>query len=1432
MEIRIADSEVSTEQARKKMEDDDDIDIESLLKEGRPSIEDMKCLARAISDNPEELRKLYQLLGLSDDELGDLNDAGKDTIDGAPILRHLKQECMPDITYERIAAVLVNRRDLVVKYCKDLIPTYILARGGNTLAAYQRALTSGKTYDKRVKVLMIGEDRVGKTSLGKALKGEAFDEHEASTNGVLMSEALKNASEMPWRNSEAHRKSSAYKYKCAEFIHQELLRGSTDQLSDETTTKAPAVELTGVTPNTEQPASVQTDGIVPSRATRVENAESIQDNLDLYDEVDNCRNDTDGIWPVIWDFAGQAVYRAIHPIFMSPEAVYVLAFDLSKTLFDRAGGNGGENHSVPNPESEDSNLDHIMRWMDLVHALKRSTDGETLPPVILVGTHADCVKEDSEKIMDCLLDRFCRSKTVLGEHIAGSIAVDNTRAGKAVGQEDPQIVPLRRLILDVANKMPHTKKEVPLQWLYIESKIQEQAQNGVKYIPKGSFKEEIIEKVCKVQDAGDVEPILHFLHDRGTVIYHEQANNPNSLVVLDPQWLVNVLCKIITVVPSREEKINIRSHRIKLQEKGILAKELLDHACKELGVDHVEQSLLFLMEKFNLLFRCPSMDNEEIYLVPCMLTERPGKEIIPTANGALPSPVYLTFKTEYVPAGLFSRLVVHFGVWAATKSSCEQQQIYANAARFVLDGKNFLGLVCFKSVIKLHLWSQDNSDPFGDGDSGFHSEVYSYLKNSLEKMREECHWLRSLSWKLCVQCRLCAGKIDSNTGNCIWHDTNGCLHDDCAHYISLKTRPFHCPDAKGNDPFLPEEKLYPWIQAVDDSNNNNIPADETVGQSALIPGKPEMVLSSLEPLQKAPRSSTNAKQVMLLAGEWGSSKGGLPTINRQLAIELAKSPNLEVTFYLTKCSEEEKRIATNSGITIIIAKERPGYEVLDRLGFPPEELPVIDVVVGHGVKLGKQAQLIQRFCPKCVWIQFEHTAPEELAMYKKYSCNISRGEQKHHTEVQLSALADLVVAVGPKLTEDFKTYLRPYPKKKVFEITPDPSIFHEFKECKQAKEDREKFYVLMFGRGDSEDFELKGFDIAAKAIAELKDQKYHLYSVGASTGSEEEVAEKLLQQGISRRQLSVRGFIESRTKLAKLLCEVDLAIMPSRTEGFGLTALEALSAGLPILVSGNSGFAKALENMRNPLAASCVVDSEDAKDWAAAIQAVKEKPRSQRLQDAKRLKECCEKTFAWSKRCTALMRQMLALVEERRGDNKDCGRLQDKAASDVQSVKDLAEENDTGTQPSPPLRRRPEAVETPEKCKHGWEHGNNSTCSDSELGSIAKVDSKPSISPEVEESIRMENQELNESYLAQDEFQQTKEGPDQVKQSETEESTTKLLLRRGVQWKTDHEGNRKEDVKRSRIEGIKVRNSKVTKAIPVTAAVLLAAMLLLLIAYK
>ena len=148
--------------------------------------------------------------------------------------------------------------------------------------------------------------------------------------------------------------------------------------------------------------------------------------------------------------------------------------------------------------------------------------------------------------------------------------------------------------------------------------------------------------------------------------------------------------------------------------------------------------------------------------------------------------------------------------------------------------------------------------------------------------------------------------------------------------------------------------------------------------------------------------------------------------------------------------------------------------------------------------------------------------------------------------------------------------------------------------------------------------------------------------VGAPEGKQEEVAENLLQSGIDRNQLFVRRFIQSKERLKELFYEVDLVIMPSRTEGFGLTALEALSAGLPILVSGNSGFGDILRTL--PLGKPFVVDSADPKEWAKAITGVHLKDRAALLQEIQRLRTSYEEKFSWKKQCEALLKKMQSLV--------------------------------------------------------------------------------------------------------------------------------------------------------------------------------------------
>ena len=376
-------------------------------------------------------------------------------------------------------------------------------------------------------------------------------------------------------------------------------------------------------------------------------------------------------------------------------------------------------------------------------------------------------------------------------------------------------------------------------------------------------------------------------------------------------------------------------------------------------------------------------------------------------------------------------------------------------------------------------------------------------------------------------------------------------------------------------------------------------------------------------------------RVTLLSAGWkASSNGDLTTINRELAIQMAKHPNVEVSVFLPQCSEEDKKDADSYNVKLIEAVKLSGFEPVDWLASVPEG-HAMDCVLGHGVALGRQIQIIKRNSnySHCKWIQVVHTAPEEIGMFK----SISEGQQMQQTEVELCEMADQVVTIGPKLTDAYKRQLR---KQDVFNLT--PSILTEFSDVQQASEERRTFCVLLTESGNREDFDVKGYDIAMKAIAKLEDKSYQLRFASKERGKEDELADKSLQCGIGRNQLIICSFDENRETLANLFSAVDIAILPSKTEGFGLSALEAISAGLPVLVSGNSGIAEALREVPN--GSHCIVDSEDPADWARAIKAVRDKKRKVRLAEAKILRENYLQQFSWEEPCNFLVKKMYSLA--------------------------------------------------------------------------------------------------------------------------------------------------------------------------------------------
>ena len=392
--------------------------------------------------------------------------------------------------------------------------------------------------------------------------------------------------------------------------------------------------------------------------------------------------------------------------------------------------------------------------------------------------------------------------------------------------------------------------------------------------------------------------------------------------------------------------------------------------------------------------------------------------------------------------------------------------------------------------------------------------------------------------------------------------------------------------------------------------------------------------------------------ITLLGSEWNSLAGGLSTLNREFAIHLAQHTNARVSLLVPEgtCNDRDKREAHSFDINVVETKQRPGYEPLDWLGIPPEDHQM-DVVVGHGVKLGRQVQFIkcaQQF-RNCKWVQIVHTAPEDLGKYKDYKNPTSRGEQKHWDEVGLCKCADLVVPVGPKLEKAYFSYLQGCKKRgDIFGLI--PGLFdREFGDIVQMpKMENDDFKVLLCGRGDNEDFELKGYNIAVKAFGDprLKGKRYYLVFVGAPNGMQDEVRKRLLNHGINEEQLTVRKFVQCRSGIKELLCEVDLAIMPSKSEGFGLVALEALSAGLPVLVGSNSGFASAIRDL--PLGACSLVDSDDPAKWAVAIEGVCVRHRVC-LEESKILREHYGKKYVWETQCKALVERLWGMTRDDQG---------------------------------------------------------------------------------------------------------------------------------------------------------------------------------------
>ena len=708
-------------------------------------------------------------------------------------------------------------------------PPEILARGQLALDVYNNALAEGSARVKRVPLMLIGQDRSGKTSLKKSLKGIVFDPDEDSTVGIHVDRYHFEVTTETWMTGKKDEESAtdaeaiSYEHNAARLLAERLMEVGNVLWSERATDVGSdnyGLEITEI-PIENQPHESSTGPEPISSQKRDPPAGEVRNSTEQspegdalfttqvqmprFEEIsvitetllqDGMAENSGDIYSIMWDFAGQSVYYATHPLFLTARAIYLLTYDLSLNPHDIAKPvvKQGVYKTFQDNFNQKTNLDYLDFWLASVASLAsqdkhNNKDHESevlpekLPAVFLVCTHAD------QPHNGC--DPFELAKEIFGTlkvkpyggQLCGVFAVDNTKSGSQ--SECPEVMRLREEVLAAAKALPHVNEVIPIKWLKYEKALKVLKNNGCKWISLELAKH-IMSKSCSINSDDEMLTLLNFLHDLRLLIHFDDTPELHDVVVLDPQWLIDVFKEVITVRPYLPKDKKFVDLWYQLERDGILEEKLLKHVWSSLITRRETfECLIAIMEKFSLLCPLPlhvDGSGSKQYLVPSMLKSHPPEEISDLVASAQVPSLFLKFATGQVPAGFFPRLVLGFFQWCSDKfPRQEPPQLFDGFAIFFILPRKGRSVVLLCHSLSIELLLLTSNEPFDTSDGILACAVRNKLASMIECMQNKFFWVKNVVCTLNFLCPVCCRGRE--VSYCRTHNAKGCKQEECLHFF-------------------------------------------------------------------------------------------------------------------------------------------------------------------------------------------------------------------------------------------------------------------------------------------------------------------------------------------------------------------------------------------------------------------------------------------------------------------------------------------------------------------------------------------------------------------------------------------------------------------------------------------------------------------------
>ena len=517
---------------------------------------------------------------------------------------------------------------------------------------YRRALSQGSADVAYGRLMLLGPADAGKTCFKRGLMNLPFDNKTDSTvlaniQSVKPGDAVRPVSREWMKQSEGIRGwSEVSEEDEIEELAQLMVLVGTITKETVSTRSNPTHDKTEQSFNLQRLEQLMENNIIQKAMVRADSLKKCDDRVLKCQPFFN-----------LWDCGGQPVFLEVLPIFLTSRTMFLLLFNAAKNLnepwesiYHRKGKKFLEG------EVNMSTLQMMERWIALIYShLYEKHDNPGYPRVMAIGTRGDELQcgEDPENVLKELEDSL-RSKPAMHHVLKQPIIIDNTTSGKGI-HEDPGYRIVRQAMFDMTSSQLK-KKDTPIAWILFRKFLQLfQRSPGANII---SLNDAIAISALARMQHDQVHAVLVFYHELGVLLYYPGIKGLHEKIILNPQWFVDCLGKILTLPGADVEgRFEDKMEWDLLRNKGILVEKLYNYVLGKCeGIEPKELIELLMYFQLAVEVKTDEYFNKEAkqYFVPAVLPYSLTPPVVDNSSIKV-APLHVTFDAGFPIPGFFTR---------------------------------------------------------------------------------------------------------------------------------------------------------------------------------------------------------------------------------------------------------------------------------------------------------------------------------------------------------------------------------------------------------------------------------------------------------------------------------------------------------------------------------------------------------------------------------------------------------------------------------------------------------------------------------------------------------------------------------------------------------------------------------------------------------